>query len=304
MKAKFLTFIPLLLVAYFVSVIIVSCTSNGNVNTGAQFISKEKRIESSPDSSLKVIDAEDIPLNAVSAKNTGNQKSPEFIKNRIEALIGTSVKKWTEAAGVIYPLSCVLFRAFKQEKEFEIWVDDAPGPKLAQNDLKTPEGFYTCDISNSSTNWWMWMKLTTENVDDTGEVSNGSCFKLCCNYPNQSDLARTRKYSSKKSAGGEICVHGNCVTAGCISFKNRAFLPVYLMATKHNSARYGPVPLHIFPFRFSEEMKEKFESSYPPIDSTYLRSFWNNLEEGFELFNKTHKQVKFTFTDDKYIFKK
>lgn len=269
-----------------------------------------------------VIDAENIPLDKIKKGSNPNEKSSEYIEKTIEQLIGKTLKKWTEEANVAYPPACVLFRVFKVEHEYEIWggdsqesmkliqtikicsFDDEPGPKLTIGDNKTPEGFYTCDISYGSQYWWMWIKLSADEIDKRGDANYGSSFKLCTNYPNSSDQARTRQFSKNKNPGSEICIHGNCVSAGCISFKNRAFLPVYYFAKNHNTKKFGSIQVHMFPFRFSEKLKKQYCGTYNLMDSKSLNAFWSNLEEGYTLFNQTHKTIKYQYQKDKYVFNK
>lgn len=268
----------------------------------------------------KITGIEDIALVPGIKANATEEKKPVYIEKTINELIGPVLKKWCVEAKVPYPPSFILFRSFKAEREFEIWggddpgtlsliqtlpicsFDDQPGPKLITGDGKTPEGFYTCDISYGSRYWWMWIRLTSDNIDETGITNTGSSFKLCTNYPNAGDQVRTRFFAKGKSPGAEICIHGNCVSAGCISFKNRVFLPVYYFAYHHDSKKFGPIQVHTFPFRFSEKNKEKYASTYALMDAKSLITFWNNLEEGYNLFEKNHKPLKYHFNKDKYVF--
>ena len=55
-------------------------------------------------------------------KKEVNEKSARFIKRRLNALISRSVREKCNQLGVKYPPRFVLFRAFKLEKEFEIWM--------------------------------------------------------------------------------------------------------------------------------------------------------------------------------------
>jgi murein L,D-transpeptidase YafK len=101
-------------------------------------------------------------------------------------------------------------RAFKQNKKLEVWLCNAQnencqlvktfnfcalsgdiGPKLKQGDGQTPEGFYYIDRFNPVSNFHL---------------------SLGINYPNQADKTR----SGRLNPGGDIFIHGNCVTIGCI----------------------------------------------------------------------------------------
>jgi murein L,D-transpeptidase YafK len=276
----------------------------------------------SPAVSATTIDAQDIPLAALpDLKSAKDPQSPKQIQKRIDTLFGATLRTWCDEAKIAFPPTCVLLRAFKLEKECELWagndndplallktlricaVDDEPGPKLMIGDNKTPEGFYESYELYGSQYWWMWMKLGPRSVDEPGEAYCGSSFRLCINYPNSADLARSRRLATR-GPGGDICIHGNCVTAGCISFKNRAFLAVYYCVTKHNAAKNGAVQVQIFPFRFSEENKKRYADAYAPMKAKELLAFWNNLEEGCQLFEKTHRPVRFSYRKDRYMFSK
>ncbi|HBS87241.1 MAG: hypothetical protein A2W91_03405 [Bacteroidetes bacterium GWF2_38_335] len=270
-----------------------------------------------------VLDEEDIKLNDVADISGQKENTVSFIDQRIEALVGSSMKKWCEDKGVAYPPQYVMYRVFKYDEEIEVWagksntdsltliqtfricaMDKFPGPKNTEGDGKTPEGFYSCSNLYGSSYGFMWIKLNTGDVDEYGEVGGGSSFKLFVNYPNNVDRNRiTRNFPGRKT-GGDICIHGNCVSAGCISFKNRVFLAVYGFQRKHNSAKYGNIQIHIFPYRFDKHNAETFfeYSDYMALDKEVLIKFWDNLKEGFDKFNETHKPLKVTQSGEKYLF--
>ena len=235
-------------------------------------------------------------------------RTPVAILERIDELIGGEIKDWCEAENVLYPPDAVLLRVFKKERELELWAKNAdmaamkmirtipicamdfqPGPKLAQGDGKTPEGFYHPQFLYGSSYSWMWIRLDEGELDRYGVVGEGSSFKMCIEYPNTLDRDRS-KAACFRDPGGEICLHGNCVTAGCISFTNRNFLPVFAFSRHHDTERFGRLQLHIFPFRFDavQNMEDEIDS-YPHVDllgRDDLLTFWRNLEKGYHRFNE------------------
>ncbi len=254
---------------------------------------------------------------------TGNdEKTPLFIKNRLEKLIGKSLKEKCISVGVKYPPQFVEYRFFKLEREFEIWIADKrsdtlkilavlpvcaadfqPGTKIKEGDGKTPEGFYKCSLLYGSSYGFMWMKLNNSELNDFGSPGYGSSFKLCIDYPKVNDITRTKKVTGTSKTGGQICIHGNCVSAGCISFKNKDFLPVFLTSAQHNKSAYGNTQIQIYPFRFSQEKKNKYSQSVnSEMNPEELLNFWNELEKGYLLFEKNHKALKVTYSGEKYIF--
>jgi len=232
-------------------------------------------------------------------------------------MVGSDMKGWCNAKGVSYPPDDVLFRVFKQEREIEIWaksegaasmqlvrtvpicsMDFLPGPKLEQGDGKTPEGFYYIkrkSFGTSSAYYWMWMCLDDARIDSEGEPGKCSCVKICIDYPNDVDKFRSRKGLGISDPGDGICIHGNCITAGCVSFKNRDFLSVYGFAALHHRSKNDDLQIHIFPFRFKGK-----DLAAVPIDpdigsrlgTDKTRRFWRNLKTGYELFEATGLPLK------------
>jgi murein L,D-transpeptidase YafK len=310
-KPFFMRCLPVFL---FFGFLYINCNSQNDNKTGAKDSIQDQPMPIQY-SSFVINEIEDI-------KPGTNERSPEFIKNRLELLIGDSYRKKCDTIGVVYPPQYVLFRAFKHEKEFEIWVgndrkdtlqllatlpicaiDHNPGPKLKLGDGKTPEGFYTCQIFYGSSNGFMWIKLNTKEIENYGTVNYGSSFKLCLEYPLSIDINRTTTFSGGNSPGNAICIHGNCVTAGCISFKNEDFLPIFLSARFHNSAIYGYTKIHIFPFRFTDELKQTYSNTMiSDMKKEDLLSFWANIQKAYDLFNNDHKALKVSYSSNKYFF--
>ncbi len=221
-----------------------------------------------------------------------------------------------------YPPDCTVIRVFKQERVCEIWSKDSsqdslsliltipicsmdfkPGPKLRNGDSKTPEGFYYGDFAYYSSQWFMWMDLN--NVEKSGQVGKGSAFRICLNYPNQIDQ-RHSSMAGFSNTGGAICVHGNCVSIGCVSFQNKNFVPVYAFSRHHDSSKYGKVQYHIFPFKSAEKTESEVteyskdfihHEEYTPDK---LRGFWKNLAFGEKLFNE-HKMPLTIITNRRYL---
>ncbi len=112
--------------------------------------------------------------------------------------------------GLAYPPRAILLRAFKQEALLELWAADAEdkpfvlvheyrictssgtlGPKRRFGDEQVPEGFYELDWFNPQSNFFLSLHIS---------------------YPNASD----RILGSHQNPGGDIFLHGNCASIGCI----------------------------------------------------------------------------------------
>jgi len=245
--------------------------------------------------------------------------NPKELLERIEDTVAPRIEGWCQGK-FEYPPNCTVLRVFKLEGVCEVWaknpemermekladvpicaMDREPGPKLRQGDGKTPEGFYTGDFGFWSRYWWMWIEVGESTLDETGSVGRGSAFKICLDYPNALDRKRSLNCGLHRP-GSAICVHGNCVTAGCVSFENRDFLPVFAFARHHDKTKYGPLQVHIFPFRFEKwdrDARLKLARNFIHADAfTALKlvGFWGNLEMGWKKFNEKRLPLVFSST--------
>lgn len=218
------------------------------------------------------------------------------IKNK--RVKGAYSEKWTQMEKLLKEKKIdpanyeVLIRAFKLEKTLEIWVKNKSakeyvhltdyaicetsgelGPKRQEGDGQVPEGFYSIDLFNPTSNYYLSMRV---------------------NYPNLSDIKK-----GKKPYGGAIMIHGNCVTIGCIPITDDKIKELYILCLESKAAGNN-VKVDSFPCKLSEENMKKLETSY----SKELISFWKNLKTGYDLFEKT--KTKYTVSVDasgNYVFK-
>lgn len=236
---------------------------------------------------------------AMAVPDTASAHRPGQIIHRIESLVGPTLKRWCRSSRIEYPPEAVVFRVFKQEGRFEIWgkskgmkhmrkihtlrvcaMDRIPGPKTARGDGKTPEGVYRAHLYYGSRYDWMWIDLGAGRVERPGRVGTGHAFKICIDYPNGTD--RSRSASLGTPPGGGICLHGNCVTAGCVSFTNRDYLAVFAFAYHHRTAIFGPVQIQIYPFDFErvgdlKTVATRVARGYG-LDARRLVEFWRELK--------------------------
>lgn len=185
------------------------------------------------------------------------------------------VKELFTAKGIELSTANIFIRAFKDEEELEVWGrtgqsgkftliktyeicsrSGSLGPKRKQGDGQVPEGFYEIDRFNPSSNFYLSLGL---------------------NYPNASD----KILGKKSNLGGDIFIHGSCVTIGCMPLTDDKIKEVYLIAVEARSAGQQKIPVHVFPCRMNEgEMKslEKVNTSLIP--------FWKNLRKGYLYFEE------------------
>lgn len=159
----------------------------------------------------------------------------------------------------------LFIRAFKKERELEVWVTGSDtyqllttydfctssgklGPKRKEGDLQIPEGVY---------------HINHFNPFSTFHLSLG------INYPNASD----RILSDKKHPGSAIYIHGDCVSIGCIPITDDKIKELYILAVESKNNGHTEIPVHIFPER-------EIETSTP---------FWQNLKTVYDDFEQTKK---------------
>ncbi len=179
------------------------------------------------------------------------------------------LKKEFKEKGLSYPPKEIFLRIFKVEEQLEVWVKEDnnwhlfkayeycyasghPGPKRIQGDAQVPEGFYYIDRFNPSSSYHL---------------------SLGINYPNASD----KKLSDPKKPGGDIFIHGNCVSIGCVAVTDDLIKEIYLLATQAKSNGQSKIPVHIFPFDMDNFITKKYyQYQYPE-----QKPFWEQLEKGF-----------------------
>jgi len=180
----------------------------------------------------------------------------------------------------------ILIVAYKAEKQLEIYAkkkndityklialydvcasSGGLGPKRRQGDGQVPEGFYKIDRFNPTSNFYL---------------------SLGINYPNQSD----RKKSSASNLGGDIFIHGSCVTIGCLPMTDDKIKEIYLYAVFARNNGQNDIPVYIFPFRMTDANFQTYKNRY--AQNQELIDFWTNLKIGYDKFVLEKKALKET----------
>jgi murein L,D-transpeptidase YafK len=188
----------------------------------------------------------------------------------------------------------ILIRAFKEEGKTELWCRNKGkgefilfrtydicassgdvGPKRKQGDGQVPEGYYHVSVFNPYSSYHL---------------------SLGINYPNASD-----KIIGKGNLGGDIMIHGSCVTIGCIPLTDNYIKEVYVLAVEARNGGQTTIPVHIYPCRPEgsqwSALKEKHSS-----DKT-LTAFWDNIKEGYDIFMKSKKLPVYSVDKNgRYVF--
>jgi murein L,D-transpeptidase YafK len=150
------------------------------------------------------------------------------------------------------------------------------GPKRRQGDRQVPEGFYYIDRFNPSSNFYL---------------------SLGINYPNQSDRIK----SNASNLGGDIFIHGACVTIGCLPMSTDKIKEIYLYAVHAKNNGQSKIPVYIFPYRMTDINNMIYFTKYN--HKPELLTFWKNLKSGFDDFEKHQKALKVEVNEDGvYLF--
>jgi murein L,D-transpeptidase YafK len=171
----------------------------------------------------------------------------ETVRERLE---DTLQKQFTER-GLKWPAKYLFIRSFKYDKQLEVWVKNdwnepfklfknykvcitsgTVGPKRREGDKQVPEGFYYINEFNPNSNYHLALGL---------------------NYPNPSD----RHLSDMNKPGGDIYIHGSCVSIGCIPLTDDMIEEVYVMAAATKSLGQDFIPVHVYPVNF--RVKKSFD---------------------------------------------
>jgi len=176
-------------------------------------------------------------------------------------------------------LPVIAFRAFKAERELEIWgarsargpytkiatyriaaMSGSLGPKLREGDLQVPEGFYRIDRFNPHSRFHLSLGL---------------------NYPNSSD----RKRGQAGNLGEDIFIHGNHVSAGCMAMTDPIIEPIFKLALAAKSRGEKNIPVSVFPCRLTDSNWRKLNQEYATRPD--LLAFWSSLRPGYLSFEQT-----------------
>jgi len=184
-----------------------------------------------------------------------------------------------EAKKLVWPARYVYLRSFKYDSQLEVWVKNewkdpyklfktykvcalagSLGPKRIAGDYQVPEGFYYINEFNPNSNYHLALGL---------------------NYPNASD----RLLSDSVQPGGDIYIHGSCVTTGCIPIKDEQIEELYVITTFARNLGQDFIPVHIFPVRFNNPRSSEYLKKYLTNFTEYTR-FENTLRSVYLYFEK------------------
>lgn len=185
----------------------------------------------------------------------------------------------------------LFMRVFKEDKIVEVWLKSAGekeyklfktyaicassgelGPKRQQGDGQVPEGFYNVAVFNPYSSYHL---------------------SLGINYPNASD-----RIVGKGNLGGDIMIHGSCVTIGCMPLTDTYIKEVYILCVEARNNGQQTIQVHIFPTKMDTKgMAFLSETNSKQLD------FWKNIKLGYDYFEQKKQLPKFSVDKTgKYVF--
>jgi len=195
-----------------------------------------------------------------------------------------TLKKQFDAAGLQWPARQIYVRSFKYDSQMEVWVRNnasepfklfktynvcalagTMGPKRMVGDYQVPEGFYYINEFKPNSNYHMSLGL---------------------NYPNPSD--KIVSSDSDMNPGGDIYIHGSCVTVGCIPLQDSQIEELYIIAMSAKSSGQDFIPVHIFPVRFNNPKSVAYFEKTTK-DEPDVQQFAAKLKEVYDYFEKEKK---------------
>jgi murein L,D-transpeptidase YafK len=207
-----------------------------------------------------------------------------------------SLRKEFDKKGFKWPAKYVYIRSFKYDAELEVWVKNdskdqyklfktykvcmqsgTMGPKRFQGDYQVPEGFYYINEFNPNSNYHLSLGL---------------------NYPNASD----RILSDSLRPGGDIYIHGSCVSVGCIPLTDDQIEELYIITSYAKANGQDFIPVHVFPVRYNVKKSMDY-LTMSSRNNQQLQKFAMQLREAFDRFEEK-KQVPLVLVNKKgqYLF--
>ncbi len=202
-----------------------------------------------------------------------------------------TVRKQFEAKGLTWPAKFVYIRSFKYDAKLEVWVKNTPkeqyklfkaykvcmqsgtmGPKRLQGDYQVPEGFYYINEYNPNSNYHLALGL---------------------NYPNTSD----KILSDSLRPGGDIYIHGSCVSVGCIPVTDEQIEELYVITAyaKNNGEEF--IPVHVFPIKYNQKKSMDYLKASAKTNPS-IEKFAMQLKPVFDKFEET-KQLPVVIVNKK-----
>jgi murein L,D-transpeptidase YafK len=204
---------------------------------------------------------------------------------KISEMIGReedTLQKQFRAKQLVWPARFVYIRSFKYDSEMEVWVKNKSsekyklfktyricalagslGPKRMAGDYQVPEGFYYINEFNPRSLYHLSLGL---------------------NYPNASD----KMLCDLSQPGGDIYIHGSCVTTGCIPITDGQIEELYVLAAHAKDLGQDYIPVHIFPVNFENPKSVAYLNRFLTNFNEFV-PFEKSMQNAFYYFEKNHQ---------------
>jgi murein L,D-transpeptidase YafK len=174
-------------------------------------------------------------------------------------------------AKIPYPPPRVMLVGLKEEKRLEIWVGKTTGrlyklatypilaasgtlgPKRQEGDQQVPEGFYKIDLLNPQSRFHLSLRV---------------------NYPNTEDKAHHTV--ALNQMGGDIYVHGNAVSIGCLAMGDPAIEEIFTLV-----ALAKPTQRHVL--IAPRDLRTK---PAPPTNDAWVRDLYGRLTRRLKILER------------------
>lgn len=167
-------------------------------------------------------------------------KGAKTVAQRLEQYGPAARERWRphfERAGVPYPPAELALVGLKEEASLEVYArgtegawkmirhyvilaaSGGPGPKLREGDNQVPEGIYRIESLNPNSRFHLSLRL---------------------NYPNEFDRQQAAK-EGRSNLGGDIMIHGNAVSIGCLAMGDEAAEDLFVLAADTGLEKIGVI---------------------------------------------------------------
>ena len=161
-----------------------------------------------------------------------------------------------------------------------------PGFKSREGDGMTPDGIYNIVQLNPASSYHLSMKIDYPNAVD-----------------NKRHTAHTRRAQERWSQGGNIYIHGKCVSIGCVAMTDIVIEKLYLIAASRVAARRR-IPVLILPFDGEAQYQQMIFHAEERFETTrdtawmMLRIHLENMRDVLLRYQATKRIPSFTAAAD------
>lgn len=205
---------------------------------------------------------------------SGARAAPYSVQQRLEQFGKRARERWGpyfKRRGLAYPPKRITLLGLKKEARLEVYMSgDGPlhlvrripvcaasgnaGPKLRQGDYQVPEGIYRISFLNANSRFHLSLRV---------------------NYPNAFDRAKA-KQDGRSNLGGDIMIHGNCVSIGCLAIRDEAAEDLFVLAA---DAGMRNIKVVLAPFDMRERPVREEDFAEQP---SWLPELYRNIKAEFD----------------------